>query len=95
LLDNFDVAVLTKVNELASRYTLLPYQFSASAGYQHGDYCVTFDMPDPGFEHQFDRMLSALGINPNASVAELIGTEREVWTRIATAIQKAPTSRWR
>lgn len=95
MLDNFDVAVLCQVNELAARHGVPPHCFSASAGYRNGVYTVDFDTPDESAMSQFDAMLRALGIDPEGDAADLAGTEQFVWDKLADALRKAPRQRQR
>ena len=66
MLDNQDYAVFTKLNELAERRGLKPYDFIATFQRQKdGSYNLDFENPASGNalrEERFDKMLKDLGI---------------------------------
>lgn len=95
MLDNFDVAVLSKVNELAGRYGIKPYEFVATGGSvpvdDGGDhYRLRFEALPPDSK-AFDTLLHNLGLNPEA--AELVGTTEEIFKALESAIAKSPRPR--
>lgn len=92
MLANQDIAVLTKLNDLAERRGLKPYDFIAVAGFKDDAYILNFEMPASGNalrEERFQRMLNDLGIVVGDS-ATLTGTPEVVIDRIESAIAMTP-----
>lgn len=103
MLDNVDVAVLTKVNELAERYGLKPYDFVASFQFEEDAngtrHVLSYDSPAHGNalrEERFDMMLNALGITPSDERgAVLAGNVAKIIHALDDALEHAPRSRKR
>lgn len=96
MLDNYSVAILTAVNDLAGRFGLQPYDFVAVLDLRADEAksaVLRFESPPAtGQQANFDRMLAALGADEAVRVT---GTERELFDSIQHAIHKAPTKRVR
>jgi hypothetical protein len=98
--DNINVAILTKLNELAERYGVRPYDFVASV-YDSSDPRVPQDQAglifdaypsrDRAKEERLDRMLDDLG----APDGNLIGTDEQIIDALDCALSKAPRKRSR
>lgn len=96
MLDNIDVAVLTKVNELAERYGLKPYDFLATFKHDGKDsYVLEYEMPASNGlrEVRFDKMLTAIGIAPDGHSAMLTGSTMQIIDALDNAIEHAPRPR--
>lgn len=97
MLDNVDVAVLTKVNDLAERFGLKPYDFVATASHGEKGYALDFECPAAGNElreKRFDNMLTALGITVTDR-ATLSGEPAQIIDALDNALEHAPRSRLR
>ncbi len=100
MLDNQDVAVLTRLNELAERHGLKPYDFIATFRHvedKSGDvtYKLTFESTPHGNslrEERFETMLKGLGIDQNNTL-ELKGETCMIIDALDDALQIAPRSR--
>ena len=102
VMDNVDVAVLTKVNELAVRHNLKPYDFVAvfraetdPAGITQ--YVLDYELPASGNalrEERYDKMLSDIGIIQGDD-AKLTGTCEHIIDALDNALEHAPRSRSR
>lgn len=95
MLDNVDIAILTKVNELAERHGLKPVDFVATVrGNPDGPGAIlAFEVPAQGNalrEARFDRMLTDIGVGEEA---QLIASHAQVLERLTGALQKAPKLR--
>src|SRR4051812_10045299 len=93
LLDNIDIAILTKVNELAGRYGLKPYDFVATVRMKEGTMVLAYEVPASGTadkETRFSNMIESLG---GASELSVKGTEQEVIDALDNAIARAPRAR--
>src|ERR1700688_4576376 len=96
MIDNVDVAVFTKLNELAERYRLKPYHFVST--FQHtdsssGKMSLCFEVPSTGNalrEERFDKMLRAIGVDYNG---QLIGTSAEIIDALDRALDHSPQQR--
>ena len=94
--DNCTVAILSKVNELAERYGLKPYEFITTYREHNNDAAgnsatVSFES-GPAEDRSlanWEKMLQDLG----ATGGELRGTERSVYEALESAIQRAPRTR--
>ena len=97
MLDNVNVVVLSKVNELAERYGLKPYHFVAT--FKHGAKGWTLDLECPASgnavrEERFDTMLQAIGITPgNDKGAILTGDTAKIINALDNALEHAPRPR--
>jgi hypothetical protein len=100
MLDNLDLAVLSRVNELAERHGLKPYDFVATTKYEadaKGEtrYVLDFEMPAYGNalrEERYGRMLKDLGIVPGDRAA-LSGEPATIIDALDKALQLAPRPR--
>jgi hypothetical protein len=103
MLDNVDIAILTKLNDLAERHGLKPYDFVATVRYQgdpgheHGKHVLEFEHPASGNalrEERFFRMLSALGIRAtDERGAALEGRPSQIIDALDNALSVAPKPR--
>jgi hypothetical protein len=97
MLDNVDVAVLTKVNALAERHGLKPYDFVATFHPVEKGYVLDFECPASGNdlrEERFDKMLTAIGITVSDR-ATLSGDPVQIIDALDNALEQAPRSRLR
>jgi hypothetical protein len=99
MFDNQDVAVLSRVNELAERHGLKPYDFVATSKLEEDDTGIThvleFEVPARGNalrEERFDRMLKDLGI-VQGDRAVLRADTATIIDALDNALQLAPRSR--
>ena len=99
MMDNVDVAVLTKVNELAERYGLKSYDFVAVFRHDEKEsFVLDFELPASGNglrEERYDKMLTAIGIAPNQDSAVLNGDPDKIIDALDNALEHAPRSRSR
>jgi hypothetical protein len=98
ILDNVEVAILTRVNELAVSHGLKPYEFVAYL--KHGrdqdtdKFILYYSVPTSGSqakEAKFDRMLKSIGIA--AGSLSLMGTDKELIDALDGAISRGPRGR--
>lgn len=104
VLDNVTIGILTKVNELASRYRLEPTDFIAETKMEEapdpkmgglmsgtGRTILEYTTPpsDPSKMERFEQMLDSLGINDGA----LIATDSEIIKALNHALEIAPRAR--
>ena len=97
MFDNVDVAVLTKVNELAERHGLKPYQFVATFKGEGNGYALEFECPASGNdlrEERYDKMLTDIGIKVGDR-AVLKGDTAKIIDALDNALEHAPRSRHR
>lgn len=102
-LDNLDVAILTKLNDLAERHGLRPYDFVATIrfeegpGSEDGQHVLEFECPASGNalrEERFERMLSSLGVTvTDERGAVLAGTPAHIIDALDHALSLAPKPR--
>ncbi|WP_437185271.1 hypothetical protein SH668x_002370 [Planctomicrobium sp. SH668] len=102
MLDNSQVAILMKVNELAGRYQLEPYQFLATldvlleSDESELRYCVgPPDLGTPETHRIWDRyeaMLKNLNVEDGGA---LVGNDEELCRCLHEALQRAPRPRGR
>lgn len=98
MLDNVDVAVLTKVNELAERYGLKPYDFVATFQHREQGYALDFECPASGNDlraERFDKMIATLGITVSDKEAAIIGDPVQIIDALDNALEHAPRPRHR
>lgn len=100
MLDNIDIAILTKVNELAERHGLRPTDFIATLRAEEGPsgvYSVLDYETGPSGnalrEDRFDKMLRSLGIEEHD--AGLSGSPENILDQLYQAIDIAPKFRGR
>ena len=94
-MDNQDIAVLTKVNDLAERRGLKPYDFVATIKYEGDKYVLDFECPAHGNalrEERFDKMLNDLGIVVDERAA-LSGQPSDIIDALDNAIKISPRNR--
>lgn len=97
MLDNQDVAVLTKLNDLAERRGLKTYDFVAVMKREKDSYVLDFELPASGNalrEERFDKMLKDLGIVVDDRAA-LKGETSDLIDAIDKAIAMSPRNRVR
>jgi hypothetical protein len=99
MMDNQDVAVLTRVNELAERHGLKPYDFVATSKLEEDDTGIAqvleFEVPARGNalrEERYDRMLKDIGI-VQGDRAVLRGDTAAIIDALDNALQLAPRPR--
>lgn len=97
MLDNVDVAVFTKLNELADRHGLKPYDFVATFSWKEvaHSHVLNFECPASGNalrEERFDNMLSAIGITVTDK-ADLRGRPEQIIDALDNALERAPRTR--
>jgi hypothetical protein len=92
VVNNVDVAILGKVNELALRFTIDPCDFVATVkqGSTSETLLVFESMPDTKTSSRFERMLDAIGVDANGVLA---GQDRQIYAALCAAISRAPSSR--
>ncbi|SRR5579885_3211505 len=100
MIDNQDVAILTRVNDLAQRHGLNPCDFVATfrleedaEGIRH---ILEYEVPAQGNvlrEARYDRMLKDLGIDPDGGSAVLRGDTVSIMEALDNALQLAPRPR--
>jgi hypothetical protein len=92
MLDNVKVAIFTKLNELAERHGLKPYDFVAVQKEAPGfKISLQFEVHATGNalkERQYDKMLHSLGISEDGS--ELQGTDSQIIDALDSALHHAP-----
>ena len=101
MLDNIDIAILTRVNELAERHGLRPTDFVATVRDEAGPNgalktVLDYELPAAGNalrEGRFEAMIRGLGVTPDA--AGLAGTPDQILDALDQAIDKAPRPRGR
>lgn len=103
MIDNIDIAILTRTNELAERHGFKPYEFIATVQYEKGgsghlpgNRVLAFEIPysgDAGREEVFFGMLDGLGVGE--TTGRLIGTEKSIIDALDAALAKAPRMRGR
>lgn len=102
MLDNIDVAILTKVNELAARHGLKPYDFVAvfrseeSPG-RETRYVLDYETPASGNalrDERFNTMLRNLGIVQDYD-AVVSGSCQHIMDSLDKALELAPRPRIR
>lgn len=90
MLDNIDVAILTRLNDLAERRGLKPYDFVATVQWNEStqEHALCFEMPASGNalrEERFDKMLHDLGI-VITDRAELKGSPKTIMDALDHAL---------
>lgn len=93
--NNIDVAILTKVNELMERYGVNPCDAVVTIRTpEHGPESVlAFEAPPPSKEAQqrFFQMLSDLRVSGGDQ--QIAGDDRDIYDQLQQAIQRAPRAR--
>lgn len=93
--DNIDIAVLTKVNDLAERRGLKPYDFVATFRWDNTDnlHMLSFEVPASGNAlrvERFEKMLRDLGVSQGF---ELKGTPNTIVDALDHALSLSPKPR--
>jgi hypothetical protein len=97
MLDNIDVAILTRLNELAERHGLRPCDFVATVVHDadSGRAALQFEVPAQGNalrEQRFEKMLQTLGVDSNG---RLTGGQAKILDALDNALQTTPKPRTR
>jgi hypothetical protein len=96
MIDNQDVAILTKLNDLAERHGLRACDFLATVRLDSKSQSsiLNFDGPtgDGQRDERFDKMLNDLGVNKDG---DLIGDSATIIEAVDRALEVAPRPRWR
>jgi hypothetical protein len=98
MLCSMDIAILNKVNELAERFGIKPYEFIATvrnADSPTEQITLAYEAPPYNVEHRnaFDAMLDRLPFKGEDPVLD--GTPEQVYEALDQAIRLAPTPRSR
>lgn len=95
-LDNIDIAILNKVNELAGRYGIAPYEFVATVqSAETAEVVLAFEgraPTDPERARRYFTMIESIGIqDPHRPFGPtLSGSAEEIWNALDRALQFAP-----
>lgn len=97
VIDNYSIALIGRLNELAARFGIEPYEyvvtFDSSAA---GPHVLRFESPPPlSKDVAFGRMLELLGIGDDRHTVEIEGSEEEIWQTVQNALARAPSARAR
>ena len=94
ILSHLEIAVLMRVNELADRYGVKPYEFSTSFYLKDGKCHLGYDTApeDDPQGKKYERMLEAVGAQNGD---ELVGDYRDIIEKLDQAIKKTPRPRSR
>lgn len=85
MLDNCDIAILAKVNQLLELHGIPACDVVVTAGTRSdGHYAVIFETGtfEPQAQAAFDRLMKGLGIPDD--VDQLTGSERDIYRRLST-----------
>lgn len=97
MLENCHIAILTRVNDLADRFGLKPYEFVAVLDNTRDEYiALRYEVPvsgDAAKERRFSGMLQLLGVGDESN--ELRGDYIELVEALDKALQLAPKQRHR
>ncbi|MGH7173848.1 MAG: hypothetical protein ACRELG_26500 [Gemmataceae bacterium] len=97
MLDNVTLAIFCKLNDLAERHGLKPYDFVVTLkDGPRSEIRLEFEVHPTGNglkERQYNRMLQSLGIPDDGHILE--GTDRHIIDLLDNALQLAPNSRAR
>lgn len=91
-LDNVEIAILSRLNELAERHGLSPLDFRAVFLHESdGQSTLRFsDVPDEVVpQDRFARMLAGMGITDDDTL-DITGTDQQLYDTLQWAIQQAP-----
>lgn len=94
-MENFSVATMNLVNELADRFGLKPYDFVATVRTQTGPPFAAelrFESePSATQAAAFRRMLRALGVaEVEHNAPRLVGSEASIYQALESALEQAP-----
>lgn len=95
MLENAEVAIMNKVNELAERYRLKPYDFVATIQYSKHQFKahLAYEIPaqgDPYKEEQWAKMMHSLGIQETGVMED---THKRIIDALDSALTMAPKPR--
>jgi len=98
MLDNIDIAILSKVNEVADRYGLKPYDFVATVQpiQDQGKSMLAFEIPAQGNalrESRYRKMIQSIGVDEDTGTLE--GSATHIIDALDDALRLAPTERRR
>ncbi len=91
-LDNVEIAILSRLNELAERHGLSPLDFGAVLEREDDGQTTLrfFDVPDEAVpQDRFARMLAGLGITDDETL-DITGTRLQLYDTLQWALQQAP-----
>ncbi len=91
VLGNVEVAILTKLNELAERHGLSPMDITANLLLAGDKTTLVFStLPEEAVPlEKFERMLVGLGLTDDDTL-HITGTPQQIYDTIQWAIEKAP-----
>jgi hypothetical protein len=99
-INNIDVAVLQRVNELVSRYGFEPTDLIVTYGFDSSDdrdKALRFENPPPDtMWSEFNAMLTSIGIGDKSGQGEepsLRGPSSMIYVALGNALRKAPRGR--
>ena len=97
VLDNIDIYILTKLNALAERYGIPPYEFIATLQVSKDgpETHLCFEAPvdgNPDMEARFATMTGSLGVDIGGTLS---GDERTICKALEKALALAPQPRCR
>jgi hypothetical protein len=95
MISNNEIAILTKLNELAERYGLKPSDFNATvrSDPEGPDTILRFEADAHGNalrEERYGKMIAALGVDADGY---LRGSDEHIIDALDTALQNAPRRR--
>ena len=95
MLDNCDIAILTRLNELAERHGLKPYDFVATVRHDPNSPNAILSFEDPAQgnalrEERYGKMLQSLGVGADDT---LTAPYAQVIDALDNALQQAPRPR--
>ncbi|SRR5579875_1057439 len=101
MMDNTDIAIMTRVNELAERHGFRPYEFHAvvrpeERNAENPNMVLSFEVPYSGNkarESAFYKMLDGLGVEE--TTGKLFGTDKQIIEALDGALAVAPRLRQR
>jgi hypothetical protein len=98
VVDNIDIAILTKLNDLTERHGLKPYDFVATVRQgPNGNGSVlafeTFPAGDDGTNKEFHKLINALGVNQDDGLLQ--GSDKDIINAIDAALRLTPKPRQR
>jgi hypothetical protein len=96
--DNHSIAILTRVNDLAERWAIKPYEFYANVDYGDLKNALTMYLEysiyphDPDKKDRFFKMLKSLGLSTEKSTLQ--GTSAEIIEALDNALRLSPRTRF-
>ena len=93
MIDNIQVAILTKVNELAERHGMRPYQFCAAVRFDEDPSRITlkFEVPvsaNSAKTKSFNKMLDLIGFAEDTHA--LTGSAGQIIDALDNALHRSP-----